>query len=367
MIQFGEEELEHKLSTSGLTPQEQQMFEDLHTIRDFLESFPTQLTEHGLKVLHEYLMPGSFSILFRNDHFSTIYREQKSGQVLTLVTDAGYSSHDEIVWESLVDVSGQGSELFSGDFRPVSHNAPTASSSAGPSVGPRSSSQQQLPSLIDMGEDSDWKNVRNGRNNQTGNTDSTANASSNNRFADLAAPRPFDEPNTEEAHRSMQEDHDLALALQLQEEEEENARRDRENRERQDRLSRQVLDGQGRPNAGSRVNIPVTSSSRPPPTPARRPSAPSGLRPVVPPRRNQDDPSAPPSYEQAQNAPAFVPPANHPASPNAPLPGQGGSPFGRGRGGPSQSYSQPPMPGQMGRGQPVQQFGRADRDKCTLM
>ena len=58
---------------------------------------------------------------------------------MALVTDAGYSSHEEIVWESLVDVNGRDGELFSGDFRPVGgpSSATISSSSGGPSsAGP---------------------------------------------------------------------------------------------------------------------------------------------------------------------------------------------------------------------------------------
>ncbi|EOD43346.1 putative duf544 domain protein [Neofusicoccum parvum UCRNP2] len=125
-IQFHEEELEVKLSSSGLSPEEQNLYEDLHVIKEFLQSWSTQLTDHGLKVIRDNLKPGQFAILFRNDHFSTIYKEPRSQKILTLVTDTGYSSHEEIVWESLVDITGRGSELFSGDFRPVSHSTGAA-------------------------------------------------------------------------------------------------------------------------------------------------------------------------------------------------------------------------------------------------
>ncbi|KAF2087523.1 hypothetical protein K490DRAFT_41249, partial [Saccharata proteae CBS 121410] len=115
-MQFFEEELEGKLSSQGLTDEEQKLYEDLHVIKAFFQTWPTQLTEHGLYAISQSLSPGSFAILFRNDHFSTVYKEPRSGKILTLVTDAGYSSHEEIVWESLVDINGKNSELYSGDF-----------------------------------------------------------------------------------------------------------------------------------------------------------------------------------------------------------------------------------------------------------
>ncbi|KAF2093995.1 hypothetical protein NA57DRAFT_47464, partial [Rhizodiscina lignyota] len=115
-IQFREEELDEKLRTSGLTPDEIHLFEDITSIKEFLNRWPTQLTDYGLDVLKQYLQPGSIAIFFRNDHFSTLYKEPKTGRLMALVTDAGYSTHQEIVWESLVDVNGRDGELFSGDF-----------------------------------------------------------------------------------------------------------------------------------------------------------------------------------------------------------------------------------------------------------
>ncbi|KAF2823682.1 hypothetical protein CC86DRAFT_354864 [Ophiobolus disseminans] len=140
-VQFQEEELDAKLqSGEPLTMDEQQMFTDIHAIKEFLGQWPTQLTDHGLNVMRDSIQQGQVAILFRNDHFSTLFKDPRTDKLLTLVTDQGYSGHDEIVWESLVDVNGQGSELYSGDFRPVGNN----------SMSPQQS--QQEPSLIDTGD-----------------------------------------------------------------------------------------------------------------------------------------------------------------------------------------------------------------------
>ncbi|KAF1823073.1 uncharacterized protein K489DRAFT_304912, partial [Dissoconium aciculare CBS 342.82] len=115
-IQFLQSELEDKLQAEGLPQTEQQLLQDIHTMKNFFVTWPTQLTDHGLQAVEQSLKPGQVAILFRNDHFSTLYKEPTRGALMTLVTDAGYSSHEEIVWESLVDVNGAASELFSGDF-----------------------------------------------------------------------------------------------------------------------------------------------------------------------------------------------------------------------------------------------------------
>jgi hypothetical protein len=333
-IQFHEEELEDKLDTIGLTKEEQHLFEDLHTIKDFLSTWPTQLTNYGLSVLAEHLSSGQFAILFRNDHFSTIYKEPRSQQVLTLVTDAGYSTHEEIVWESLVDVNGQGSEHFSGDFRPVSHNVP--SPDAGPSPGPRNSSlsQQPVQSMLDV--DQGWTTVQNKRKNRKSGPELLAaqeTGTIRTSSSMLAPAAVMDNPAN--MSRVEQEDHDLALALQLQEEEEDRHRREQEQRRREDELSQQFLERDHHQHSNP---VPVGSASS---------SAPN--RPLVPPRRNQDDvPSRrnqddvpprrnqddvqprrdqddvpPPSYDQAAKSRPFHPPRDHPASEHAPVRGSG--------------------------------------------
>jgi hypothetical protein len=365
-IQFHEEELEAKLKTAtGLSAKEEELFTDLHTINSFLEAWPTQLTKFGLHTLKDQLAPGSFSILFRNDHFSTVYKEPSANQLLTLVTDVGYASHDEIIWESLVDVNGKGSELFSGDFRPVSHDAATTTGSLDAPAGPRGSSlgqSQVIQSMLDVGDDSEWSTVRNRRRNQQSPQQSGGQSADVSSFGVLA--NSGANARNQGVSKAEQEDHDLALALQIQEEEQSRARRENAARQREN-----VFEGQGRVH-DARITIPVTGPSAPTPAPppmAPRPQAQS-LRPAVPPRRNPEDDVPPPTYEQAAGRPAFVPPTNHPASPNAPLPNPNAPPAGRasvppgmGRGGgPSMGFP-------MGRGRIQQIHGREDRDKCVVM
>jgi hypothetical protein len=332
-VQFQEEELNAKLGAGeSLNEDEQQMFTDIHAIKEFLMRWPTQLTDHGLRVIRDNLQPGQVAILFRNDHFSTLCKNPRNGELVTLVTDQGYSTHDEIVWESLTDVNGQGSQLFSGDFRSVDNSTGNTGAVA----------QEQQPHDYDNGQG--WTTVqgRRGNNQQSG------------------VPQDPDATSPEALSRAEQEDHDLALALQLQEEEEDRQRRETEQRNRD--------------NA--------------PPQPPRNQG-----NPVIPPRRNNNitghrpagEPAPPPLYEEAVQTPQYNPPAGHPANPAAPVPGQGSSAYqstggglppppgsggrhhssympagGRmgGRGG-GRRHSQ----GQQGQGQ---QQGE-DRDKCVVM
>lgn len=203
---------------------------------------------------------------------------------MTLVTDTGYSSHAEIIWESLVDVSGAASEMFSGDFRVVSHNQ-DARLNQGNSGG---------------GEDG-WETVQS-RSRYRNSSLRSSNP------PPLPGPRPaqpsssMPEPQPDGAdlgvqtdeHRkaSEQEDHDLALALQLQEEEEDQQRQAEQRRRREQELSERFLSNESE---GPRPPIPPRRSggrSGNGPT-----TAPSGRAPVS--RDTSGDPDAPPTYEQA--------------------------------------------------------------------
>ncbi|RMZ73152.1 hypothetical protein GMOD_00008947 [Pyrenophora seminiperda CCB06] len=298
-VQFQEEELNTKLASGdSLNEEEQQMFTDIHAIKEFLLTWPTQLSEYGLKVIRDNLQLGQVAILFRNDHFSTLCKNPRNGELVTLVTDQGYSGHDEIVWESLTDVNGQGSQLFSGDFRSVDNSDISAG-------------QPQSQSQLGVDDNQGWTTVQGRRGQQQSDTSQATDTTSSN-----------------ELSRAEQEDHDLALALQLQEEEEDRQRRETEQRERDARL----------------VANPLSQNPPPPTSPNRRPDQ----TPTIPPRRNNiashrpnNEPAPPPLYEEAITTPQYNPPAGHPANPQTPI--AQGSAYQATSGG------LPPLPGSGGR------------------
>jgi ubiquitin carboxyl-terminal hydrolase MINDY-1/2 len=373
-LMFREEELEDKLSNSstGLTEQEQQIYQDILTIKSWLNSSATQLTKWGLEVITRSIQPGTFAILFRNDHFSTLYRHPQTHQLFTLVTDAGYYSHDEIVWESLVDINGERAEFFSGDFRLVG--------------GPQQEPSQDIPGAWYTDDESttqggEWQTVqsRRGRNGES-------------------QPEP---PVSPMSANHEQEDRDLALALQLQEEEDERHRSEQAARRRESQLSEQYIEQQGRgttartgPQRGrggssrgglvsargssTSVNIPVRGGS----TTARGGRPGQHVRPLVPPANtthrptNAEDDDAPPSYEQASKAEPYVPPTGHPNHPSS-SPSSATSArrrqtlSGIGPGQQPQTQAGPSTPVGAGRGRPMpahQHSASAGRDKdCLVM
>jgi ubiquitin carboxyl-terminal hydrolase MINDY-1/2 len=282
-LMFREEELEDKLQNEGLSFEEQATLEDITTIRAFFTEYATQLTPHGLDTITHSMAPGSVAILFRNDHFSTLYRHPESHQLLHLVTDMGYAGHDEIVWESLVDVNGENSEFFSGDFRIVG--------------GAHLSTY--------LANEPEWTTV--------------SSIHSHNRHSSHA--QSVDTSHVSQIASNEQEDHDLALALQLQDEEEERHRSEISRQHHEAELSRQYIE-QGSRNVPTPTLDGDANRSR-----NRGPPAAQALRPAIPPRRNNTqapnppiDPNGavdapPPSYEQAATAPVYNPPLNHPAHP----------------------------------------------------
>jgi hypothetical protein len=317
---FREEELEEKLSGGGLSDAEQQLYQDIMAIKLFLDSSATQLTAWGIEVIGKAMRPGTFAILFRNDHFSTLYCHPQTLQLLSLVTDAGYRTHDEVVWESLVDVNGERTEYLSGDYLVVG-----STSEAGPSTNLNSST-------TDHG--GRWKTVQTKRGKAKEQDDQGLSLS--------VSPH-------------EQEDRDLALALQLQEEEDQRHREEQARRQRESILSEQYIEQQGhRPapvnrdprrtsasrsngiaperRSSNNFNIPVTTGplhvqqssgilqTHPQQIAVQQVPAQQVVRPLVPPRRpgvarraEAEGDDAPPSYEQAAHDTAYVPPVGHPS------------------------------------------------------
>ena len=307
-LMFREEELEDKLQRDGLNQDEQLCLEDIASIKYFLSSSATQLTGYGLDTITEALTPGSIAILFRNDHFSTLYRHPRSGQLLTLVTDMGYASHAEVVWESLVDVRGEGCEFFAGDFRPVGNT-----SNDTPKPG-------NSPALVESG----WQTVSYSSRNGT-NPASKMREARNQGIPALVNPQrlptsPADNYDLPTSPNIEQEDHDLALAMQLQEEEEDRSRREVEARRREDELSRAYLESQEPTTRRGNSNTGRDQVSQPLVPPRGGSSVASQGSRNAPPRTvapTRQDPEAgedapPPSYEQAAKSLPYNPPTGQP-------------------------------------------------------
>ncbi|PGH21314.1 hypothetical protein AJ80_03364 [Polytolypa hystricis UAMH7299] len=300
LLHFRKEELEDRVLNGGtLTSEEEQLMEDIDAIQQFVNvENATQLSSFGLDHLARSLESGSISILFRNDHFSTLFKHPLSEQLFTLVTDAGYASHAEIVWESLVDVNGTNSGFFSGDFRPVGHTPASPSSNQGNRTHGRAGSADR---------------AHGGGHSSTSAAESTAH--------------------TEQSDA----DYAYALALQFQDEEEQRANTARQKRQSNTPVNNPPSSINNRPstsapsdhhlahNRSSSTTSNAYRASTSPSTGRRQPRQTQNIHPLIPPRTSatanqQDDPDAPPpTYEQAAESPAYIPPTSE--YPNQPYDG----------------------------------------------
>ncbi|KAL5340664.1 hypothetical protein BJX70DRAFT_103688 [Aspergillus crustosus] len=251
LLPFRKHELEDRVfQGTPLTSEEERTMADIHAIQHFTDfENATQLSPFGLAQLTRTLKPGSFSILFRNDHFSTLYKHPQLHQLYTLVTDAGYSNHAEVVWESLVDVTGSNAGFYAGDFRIVSQDAPRASDPS----GPRTSSNE---------------NTRQTR--------------------------------TPSAQEQADADYAYALSLQYQEEVQQQSRSTHSRTQSAVNLgttpSTPVANNRPRQSYGRHSQSHFQASA---PTQASAPA-------------HEDDDAPPPTYEQASKAPAYTPPQRNP-------------------------------------------------------
>jgi len=82
-------------------------------VQDFLSFAAAQLTDYGLKKLHETIVEEELVVFFRNNHFTALTKH--NGALFNLVTDIGYERERNVVWDLLASVDGD-SSFFSGDF-----------------------------------------------------------------------------------------------------------------------------------------------------------------------------------------------------------------------------------------------------------
>lgn len=79
----------------------------------FLERTASQLTYHGLCELNTTLAEDELCVLFRNNHFITLHK--RKDRMYQLVTDQGFLNEPDVIWETLVNVEGDG-QFADSDF-----------------------------------------------------------------------------------------------------------------------------------------------------------------------------------------------------------------------------------------------------------
>lgn len=94
------------------------ILQDANYLKSFLARSATQLTEYGLNHLKEIMVEKSFAVLYRNDGYFTLHKN--NGELYILVVDNNYNDSNDIVWKSLKSVSGNQDSYYTGDFIPAS-------------------------------------------------------------------------------------------------------------------------------------------------------------------------------------------------------------------------------------------------------
>ncbi|KAJ1769283.1 hypothetical protein LPJ74_004164 [Coemansia sp. RSA 1843] len=87
-------------------------------VREWLARTASQLTDNGLRLLGTQLPDCHVCVMFRNNHFSVLYK-RRTGELFLLCTDDGVAGDDRIVWESLRDVRQTSSEFLDARFAPI--------------------------------------------------------------------------------------------------------------------------------------------------------------------------------------------------------------------------------------------------------
>lgn len=138
--------LEQLFEDLSMEPNKQAKVYQATVIQRFLQQTSTQLTYAGLFNLSESLAPNSLCALFRNSHFSVLYRRpdtlpqsQQTAQdgsssntgtasqqkripqatLFQLVTDQALLHESNAVWESLEDIDGSASSFFDSALQPA--------------------------------------------------------------------------------------------------------------------------------------------------------------------------------------------------------------------------------------------------------
>jgi len=117
------EKVETAVNPNALTREQNKILEEGLIIRNFLDTSASQLTFHGLVMLHQQIKERELCVFFRNNHFSTLFKY--NGELYLLVTDFGYLNEPEIVWEKLSQIDGD-TVFITQDFRPYYPKAQNA-------------------------------------------------------------------------------------------------------------------------------------------------------------------------------------------------------------------------------------------------
>lgn len=115
-------ELEQRSGTP--TPEEQERLDRGSWMRQWLDENRSQATIQGLRELQTRVSNQEVCVLFRNNHFSTVYKPSHD-VICALLTDSVFEEEDAAVWES-IEVDGSSGHILGPNFRPMAESTSTS-------------------------------------------------------------------------------------------------------------------------------------------------------------------------------------------------------------------------------------------------
>ncbi|KAI9339854.1 hypothetical protein BD770DRAFT_399956 [Pilaira anomala] len=109
------DEITSSVKQQTLSLEEEEKLHQGFIATEFLHNTATQLTYFGLELLLESISIDSLFVLFRNNHFSTVYRHPNG--LFMLVTDSGLVLERSVIWENITDIDQGASQFYNGNFK----------------------------------------------------------------------------------------------------------------------------------------------------------------------------------------------------------------------------------------------------------
>eukprot|EP00090_Calanus_glacialis_P020217 TRINITY_DN3109_c0_g1_i2.p1 TRINITY_DN3109_c0_g1~~TRINITY_DN3109_c0_g1_i2.p1 ORF type:complete len:509 (-),score=176.69 TRINITY_DN3109_c0_g1_i2:179-1705(-) len=125
--------------------------------QQFLEESASQLTYHGLCELNTVMKEGQLAVFFRNNHFSTVYKQ--GANLYLLVTDQGFLHQLDVVWETLENIEGD-TVFVDHQLNPVQPDAEAGASGGSPDQDHLLAMSLQKEDEAQRDKDREWQNFK---------------------------------------------------------------------------------------------------------------------------------------------------------------------------------------------------------------
>ncbi|PVV00794.1 hypothetical protein BB560_003882 [Smittium megazygosporum] len=264
--------------TSNSQEEIDQAIQKAFIVNEFFNLNPTQMTPYGLQLLGESLADGNLAIMFRNNHFTTLFKKGKH-ELYTLCTDESLATDSRIVWETLNDVNQLGSFFVDSFFFPInnSNSDPSPSSAQNNKGSIENNTESKLSgsisyakALVSKISNSNKESTQGSDNQENGNKKATSKADYVRNDSEQHK-NWFKDSKNASSDNQLDSDYQYALKLQEQEDELASIRRNQSNRNTQGSGSRNTsaqqyrqLDSlpEGMTNGGSNLyGVPVVSNN----------------------------------------------------------------------------------------------------------